>query len=81
MDGADWTEGGGRPPAGGHPPAGGRARAASEALREAAGWQGELRERIDGLSWDRIAGDRRPGRRLRGSKAGGPSYRSGSRRR
>ncbi len=61
MHGVDWPEGGGR------------ARAASDALREAAGWQGELRERIEGLSWGRITGVGRPGHRLSG--AGRPQQR------
>ena len=29
---------------------------AADALREATGWKGQLRRRIEALSWDRIAG-------------------------
>lgn len=47
-----------------------RARAAAQAVREAGAWKGELRDRITGLSWGRMADGRR-GREFLGS-VGGP---------
>jgi len=58
MNSPDWTDGG-------------RARAASDALRDSAGWQGELRERIEGLSWDRFSGIKRPGKGIAASSPPG----------
>jgi hypothetical protein len=37
-----------------------RAQSAADALRGAGAWKGALRERMEGLSWDRIVGARLP---------------------
>lgn len=37
-------------------PANGSRSPAADALRGASGWKGQLRRRIEALSWDRIAG-------------------------
>ena len=53
---SDRTQAHGAARAGPPPPANGSESPAADALRGAPGWKGQLRRRIEALSWDRIAG-------------------------